>query len=119
MFFLSLDEIVLALHKRIISASRSALSRFFARQGITIKKSLRAAYRKRDDVARKRRRWIREQGLLDPTRLVFIDETAVTANMVPSQRLEPARRTPYWRGSNGTLRNADIHRWLPQNRHRG
>ena len=79
---LTLDEIVLALHKRRISGSRSALSRFFARHGITIKKSLRAAERNRDDVARKRRRWIREQGLLDPARLVFIDETAVTTNMV-------------------------------------
>src|SRR5712671_776369 len=28
------------------------------------------------DVARARRRWIRKQGLLDPARLVFIDETA-------------------------------------------
>jgi transposase len=46
------------------------------------KKSLRAAERKRADVARARRRWIREQGLLDPARLVFIDETAVTTNMV-------------------------------------
>src|SRR5262252_1279017 len=35
---LTLDEIVLALHKRRISGSRSALSRFFARHGITIKK---------------------------------------------------------------------------------
>lgn len=33
-------------------------------------------------MARARRRWIREQGLLDPARLVFIDETAVTTNMV-------------------------------------
>ena len=47
-----------------------------------LKKSLRAAERKRADVARARRRWIREQGLLDSTRLVFIDETAVTTNMV-------------------------------------
>jgi len=46
------------------------------------KKSLRAAERKRADVARARRRWVREQGLLDPARLVFIDETAVTTNMV-------------------------------------
>jgi hypothetical protein len=38
--------------------------------------------RKRADVARARRRWIREQGWLDTTRLVFIDETAVTTNMV-------------------------------------
>jgi transposase len=46
------------------------------------KKSLRAAERKRADVARARRRWMREQGLLDPARLVFIDETAVSTNMV-------------------------------------
>src|SRR6266849_4215841 len=46
------------------------------------KKSLRAAERKRADVARARRRWVREQGLLDPAHLVFIDETAVTTNMV-------------------------------------
>jgi hypothetical protein len=44
------------------------------------KKSLRAVERKRADVARARRRWIREQGFLDPARLVFIDETAVTTN---------------------------------------
>ena len=35
---LTLDEMVLALRKRRISASRSALSRFFVRQDITIKK---------------------------------------------------------------------------------
>src|SRR5882672_1993547 len=40
------------------------------------KKSLQAAERKRADVARARRRWVREQGMLDPARLVFIDETA-------------------------------------------
>jgi hypothetical protein len=55
--------------------------RFFARHGITIKKSLRAAERKRADVVRARLRWIREQGFLDPAHLVFIDETAVTTNM--------------------------------------
>jgi len=79
---LTLNEIVSALHKRRIPGSRSALSRFFARHGITIKKSLRAAERKRADVARARRRWIREQGFLDPAHLVFIDETAVTTNML-------------------------------------
>jgi hypothetical protein len=35
---LTLDEIVSALHRRRIPGSRSALSRFFARHGITIKK---------------------------------------------------------------------------------
>jgi transposase len=47
-----------------------------------LKKSLRAAEQQRPDVARARRRWIRDQGLLNPARLVFIDETAVTTNMV-------------------------------------
>jgi hypothetical protein len=46
------------------------------------KKSLRAAERQRADVARARRRWISEQGFLDPAHLVFIDETAVTTNML-------------------------------------
>jgi transposase len=78
----TLGEIVSALHKQRIPGSRSALSRFFARHGITVKKSLRAAERKRADVARARRRWVREQGMLDPACLVFIDETAVTTKMV-------------------------------------
>src|SRR5260370_2143608 len=64
---LTLDEI-----------GRTALWRFLARHDITVKKSLRAAEQQRADVARARRRWIREQGLLDPARLVFIDETAVS-----------------------------------------
>ena len=47
-----------------------------------LKKTLHAAEQKRADVARARRRWIREQGMLDPARLVFIDETATSTNMV-------------------------------------
>src|SRR6266702_3990461 len=46
------------------------------------KKSLRAAEQERVDVARARRRWMREQGLFDPARLVFLDETATATNMV-------------------------------------
>jgi transposase len=41
-----------------------------------------AAEQQRADVARARRRWIREQGLLDPARLVFLDESATTTSMV-------------------------------------
>jgi len=33
-------------------------------------------------VARARRRWMREQGIFDPARLVFIDETAANTKMV-------------------------------------
>jgi hypothetical protein len=46
-----------------------------------LKKSLHAAEQTLADVARARRRWIREQGMLDPARLVFIDETATSTNM--------------------------------------
>src|SRR5215831_12164518 len=47
------------------------------------KKSLRAAERKRADVARARRRWIREQGWLDTTRLVFIAGLRQTGIVAP------------------------------------
>jgi transposase len=79
---LTLKETLVELLKRRIRTSKSALSRFFARHDITFKKSLQAAERQRAEVARARRRWIREQGMLDPARLVFIDETAVSTNMV-------------------------------------
>jgi transposase len=78
-----LKEIQAALRKDGIHASKSALDRFLARHKITRKKkSLLAAEQKRKDVARARRKWIREQGLLDSTKLVFIDETSVNTSMV-------------------------------------
>ena len=39
------------------------------------KKSLHASEQDQPDVARRRARWKRHQGKLDPARLVFIDET--------------------------------------------
>jgi transposase len=78
---LTLDEIVAVLRKRKIPGSRTALFRFLERHAVTSKKVLRAAEQERTDVARARRRWIREQGLLDTTHLVFIDETSVNTNM--------------------------------------
>jgi transposase len=79
----TLKEIVAVLRKQGIRSSQTALWRFLDRHNITRKKkSLRAAEQKRKDVARARRKWIREQGLLDSTKLVFIDETSVNTNMV-------------------------------------
>jgi transposase len=79
----TLKEIQASLRKEGIHTSKSALDRFLARHKITRKKkSLRAAEQERKDVARARRKWIREQGLLDTTKLVFIDETSVNTNMV-------------------------------------
>lgn len=79
---LTLDEIVAAMRKRRIAGSRSAVWRFFARRSISFKKTLYAAEQKRADVARARRRWMREQGMFDPARLVFIDETCTNTAMV-------------------------------------
>jgi len=79
---LTLDEIVLTMRRHRILGSRTAVWRFFKRHKITFKKSLRAAEQERADVARARRRWMREQGMFDPAHLVFIDETAANTKMV-------------------------------------
>src|SRR5260370_27144790 len=47
-----------------------------------LKKALYAAEQKGAEVARARRRWMREQGMFDPARLVFIDETCTGTAMV-------------------------------------
>ena len=79
---LTLDEIVAAMHRHGVAGSRSAVWRFFDRHKISVKKkSMRAAEQERADVARARRRWMREQGLFDPAHLVFVDETATSTNM--------------------------------------
>ena len=54
---------------------------FWSATASASKKSLRAAEQDRADVARARRRWIRQQGLLDASSLVFIDETSVNTSM--------------------------------------
>ena len=79
---LTLDEIVAVMRKRRIAGSRSAVWRFFKRHNVSFKKSLRAAEQQRADVVRARRRWMREQGMFDPARPVFIDETSTNTAMV-------------------------------------
>ncbi|MEN5364754.1 IS630 family transposase [Brevundimonas intermedia] len=69
------------LADRGLKASYHAVWDFFAREGITFKKSLHAAEQDRPDVARKRVRWKRYQHRIDPRRLVFIDETWAKTNM--------------------------------------
>ena len=70
------------MRRQRISGSRTAVWRFFQRHKIGFKKSLRAAEQERADVVRARRRWMREQGMFDPARLVFLDETAANTKMV-------------------------------------
>lgn len=47
-----------------------------------LKKILHASEQQRPDVAEARERWRQDQPALDPARLVFIDETGTTTNMV-------------------------------------
>src|SRR5215831_7780536 len=79
---LTLDEVVEAMSKARIAGSRTAVWRFYGRHDFSFKKTLYAAEQKRAEVARARRRWMREQGMFDPARLVFIDETCTTTAMV-------------------------------------
>src|SRR5215468_4496163 len=83
-------ELLVVLKKRGIRTSRSALWRFFGRHGITFKKkSLCASERQRQGVMRARRKWIRSQGLLDPARLVFIDESVLQSTEGVQHELKP------------------------------
>ena len=70
------------LSERGVKADTSMMSRFFRRIGVTFKKrpSSRASTG-RPHISRHRKRWRTYQGLIDPRRLVFIDETWTKTNM--------------------------------------
>jgi putative transposase len=53
------------------------------------KKTLIASEQDRPDVARRRRQWQAYQGRIDPSRLVFIDETWSKTNMAPLRGWAP------------------------------
>lgn len=78
---LTLEEIAARLAERHVKAVPSAVWRFYERNGISLKKTEHAAEQDRPDVARAREEWRREQPRLDPTRLVFIDETGTATDM--------------------------------------
>ncbi len=48
-----------------------------------------ASEQDRPDVARRRAQWMQRQGLIDPRRLVFIDETWAKTNMAPLRGWAP------------------------------
>jgi DDE superfamily endonuclease len=78
----TLDEIVVAKRKRRIPAAAAQCGGSSLGATSASKKTLYAAEQKRVDVARARRRWMRDQGMFDPARLVFIDETSTNTAMV-------------------------------------
>ena len=68
--------------ERGVKADTSMMSRFFRRIGVTVKKkTLVAREQDRPDISRHRKRWRTYPGLIDPRRLVFIDETWTKTNM--------------------------------------
>ena len=69
------------LCERGVKSDTSMMSRFFRRLGVTFKKTLVAREQDRPDISRHRARWRAYQGLIDPRRLVFIDETWTKTNM--------------------------------------
>src|SRR6516162_2365652 len=69
------------LAARGIKVSHFAVWHFFEHEGISFKKSLQASEQDRPDVARRRTQWRKYQGRLDPSRLVFIDDTWAKTNM--------------------------------------
>ena len=80
----TLRELVAELNDRAIKASYGSVWRLLDDEGISFKKSLHASEQDRPDVARRRARWKIHQGRLDPSRLVFIDETWAKTNMTRS-----------------------------------
>jgi transposase len=70
---------------RVMSMLAMARSGAFSpRRRSHLKKTVRASEQDRPDIAAERRRWQEGQKLLDPKRLVCIDETWVKTNMAPT-----------------------------------
>jgi hypothetical protein len=72
--------------------SRSAITRSgtsSSTKASASKKSLHASEQDRPDVARRRTQWRKYQGRLDPSRLVFIDETWAKTNMTRTHGRAP------------------------------
>ena len=59
------------------------------REAQSQKKTLIAAEQDRPDVARRRAQWLQYQDRIDPSRLVFIDETWTKTNMAPLRGWAP------------------------------
>lgn len=78
---ITLEEVRVLLRERGITVSVATVWSFYDRRGISFKKSVYATEQDRPDVAMAREVWKAQQGLLDPARLVFIDETGTSTNM--------------------------------------
>ena len=62
---------------------------FVHAEKLSFKKTVAASERDRPDVARRRAQWSGRQDRINPTRLVFIDETWIKTNMEPLRGWAP------------------------------
>ena len=71
------------LAARGVKVSHDSMWRFLRREGLSFKESLFAIEQARADIARRRRRWKGLMADLDPSQLVFVDETWIKTTMAP------------------------------------
>ena len=105
--------------ERGVKADTSMMSRFFRRIGVTVKKRpLSHREQDRPDISRHRKRWRTYQGLIDPRRLVFIDETWTKTNMTRLRGWAPRGERLRRQGPAGQVEDRDFPRRLAQRPHR-
>ncbi|MEN8198121.1 MAG: IS630 family transposase [Pseudomonadota bacterium] len=81
---ITLEEVRARLKGRGVQASIGLIWGFFDKHDISFKKkTAHAAEQEREDVALARVAWKDQQRSLDPSRLVFVDETGTATNMAP------------------------------------
>ena len=70
---ITLHALLGELHARGVKVSYYGVWHFVRLAGFSFKKSRRASEQDRPDVARRRARWRKPQGRLEPRRLIFVD----------------------------------------------
>jgi transposase len=79
---ITIEELRASLAEHDVTASHGAVWNLLARHGLTVKKkTVHASEQERADVVAARETWRQMQQGLDPTKLVFLDESGVKTNM--------------------------------------
>jgi hypothetical protein len=82
----TLAELTAGLAERGLKVHPGSIGRFLQREHKSFKKNPLLAEQKRPKLVRWRAQWLRYQPRIDPTRLVFIDETSVKTNNIAPRR---------------------------------
>jgi transposase len=100
----TLRKLAAELAERGVKTDVRAVWTFVHAEGLSFKKTMRAAEQDRSDVARKRARWKSHQGKIDVSCLIFIDETWIKTNVAPlrgwgpcGQRLAASAPFGHWK----------------------